>query len=138
MATLKLTVAAMAFATLPMAGMAQEVDATMETQQEADNSMATQDGVAEAQVMPEQGAEAGPVTDAEVTSFASAAIGLSEINENMEMDAQQKQTAMAILLATNDLTADRFNYIGSQLESDPELSARFQAELAAQSQPQAS
>lgn len=131
---LKTTVAAMAFAAFPLAAAAQDSDMPADDTMHSGHEMQADATTTDSETM----AEAGPVTDAELGSFVSAAIGLAEIGNDATTTDEQKQQSMATLIATSDLTADRFNYIGAQLETNEELKARFETEIASQSQQLAS
>jgi hypothetical protein len=87
----------------------------------------TQDAPATA--TPPATAAAGPVTDAEVTQFASALTEVDKINKDTATPAAEKQTKMASAVTTAGLTPERFNTIATAMSSDSALQAKVAAKL---------
>lgn len=86
-------------------------------------------GAPPAAAAPAPGAQAGAaaeVTAEEVDAFASAAIKLDSIAKATDMDDTQKQSAMVAAVQESGLEPQRFNQIGQQAQTDPELQQQVQ------------
>lgn len=69
----------------------------------------------------------GPVTDAEVDQFATAALEVEKIRKDTATPDADKGAKMAAAATGAGLTAERFNAIGQAMQSDPTLNKRIQA-----------
>ena len=80
---------------------------------------------------PGDQATASDFSDAEVKSFAAAAIKI----ENLSGEEAAKQEQAAQIVANAGIDAETFNAIGTALQTDPELAQRVQL-AAAELQPE--
>lgn len=78
-----------------------------------------------------------PVSDAELENFVVAASMIGQLQKNTEMDKAQKTQAAMQILSKAQMTPDRFNSIGSALETDKTLQARAEQTVARLSKQQA-
>lgn len=89
-----------------------------------------------------QGAAQASVSDAEIESFANAALALEEASaewapqiQAAEDDAERQelqadmQAEMVTTLEDNDMTVQRYNQIAQQAQSDQQLAARINAQF---------
>ena len=67
-------------------------------------------------------AEAQAFTDAEIQSFAAAALEL----QNLQSEGAASQEQAASIVASSGLDAETFNAIGQAMQSDPEVAERVQ------------
>ncbi|MBX3563163.1 MAG: DUF4168 domain-containing protein [Sphingomonas sp.] len=73
-----------------------------------------------------------PVTDAEVTQFATAAVAAGKINNDTTIAADAKTAQIVAAITATGLTAERFNEIAKMLPADPALNKRVTDAAAAQ------
>lgn len=78
-------------------------------------------------------AAAAPVTDAEVTQFATAAIAAGKINADTTIAAADKTDRIVAAITGSGLTAERFNQIAQMIPGDPALDKRIKDEAGKQS-----
>jgi hypothetical protein len=71
------------------------------------------------------------VTDAEVQSYAKAAVKVQTINADAALDDAAKQQQMVAAVSESGLAPERFNEISSAIESDTTLRAKVQTAMAA-------
>jgi hypothetical protein len=81
-------------------------------------------------------AAAAPVTDPEVTQFATAALAIGKIRQDAAVPDADKNTKSVAAITASGLTAPRFNEIAQAMQGDPVLNKRIQ-EAAAKQQPAA-
>lgn len=81
--------------------------------------------------VPQAGVSAGAVSDAEVQSYAQAAVKVQAIAQNTALDDQAKQQQMASAVTEAGLDPVRFNEITNAINADTALRARVQTALAA-------
>lgn len=81
---------------------------------------------ASAQTTPAAPQANGPVTDAEVDQFATAALEVEKIRKDTATPDADKGAKMAAAATGAGLTAERFNAIGQAMQSDPLLNKRIQ------------
>jgi hypothetical protein len=74
------------------------------------------------------------VSDADVTQFATAALGVRKVEQDTTIADADKQPQMAAAVKAAGLTADKFNAIAKASQADPALMKRIQAAAAAQMQ----
>lgn len=74
---------------------------------------------------PAPQAQAGPVSDEEVSKFALAALIVEQIARDDSLDQEQKQTAMASAVGQAGLAPQRFNQIAVASQDDDELKERI-------------
>jgi predicted amidohydrolase len=79
----------------------------------------------------------GPVTDTEVSQFASAALAVEKIRKDTTVADADKNTKMAEAVKTAGLDPNRFNEISQAMQADPALNKKIQAAAAAQQPPAA-
>jgi hypothetical protein len=75
---------------------------------------------------------AAPVTDAEVTQFATAALAAGKVREDASIAEADKNARMVEAITATGLPATRFNEIAQAMQADPALNKRIQAAAAAQ------
>lgn len=73
-----------------------------------------------------------PVTDAEVTQFATAALAVEKVRKDATIADTDKNTKMAEAVTATGLDPNRFNAIGQAMQADPALNKRIQTAAAAQ------
>lgn len=66
------------------------------------------------------------ITDAEVSSFAKAAIGVAKIRQDASVADADKQPKMVAAIESAGLTPARFNQIAGVFQSDPAFKERVQ------------
>ncbi|MDQ0249028.1 hypothetical protein J2W22_001075 [Sphingomonas kyeonggiensis] len=81
---------------------------------------------ASAQTTPAAPQANGPVTDAEVDQFATAALEVEKIRKDTATPEADKGAKMAAAATGAGLTAERFNAIGQAMQNDPTLNKRIQ------------
>lgn len=72
------------------------------------------------------GAAAAPITDAEVTQFASAALAVEKIRNDATVPEASKNDRYVAAIRDSGLTAVRFNHIATSMQTDQELNSRIQ------------
>ncbi len=80
---------------------------------------------------PEEAATPAPVTDAEVTMFAKAALAADKVSKDTTIAATDKQAKMADAVTSNGLEPLRFNQIAQAAQSDPALQKKVQGAIIA-------
>lgn len=143
----KLSIPLIAFAFAATAAQAQDYPADQDAAQPAtpdtapDQSATPDQGLPDAQpqdALPPSDAGAPPaassaVTDAEVSSYAQAAVKVQEIAKDAALPDDAKQQQMASAVTASGLEPQRFNEISQAIGADPELRARVQTAMAAHS-----
>ncbi|MET0308144.1 MAG: DUF4168 domain-containing protein [Sphingomonas sp.] len=79
----------------------------------------------------------GPVTDTEVTQFATAALAVEKIRKDTTVADADKNAKMADAVKMAGLDPNRFNEISQAMQGDPTLNKKIQAAAAAQQPPAA-
>ena len=74
---------------------------------------------------------AGPVSEAEVGQFATAALEIDKIRKDTATPEADKGTKMAAAATAAGLTPERFNAIGQAMQTDTALNKRIQAAASA-------
>ncbi len=69
-------------------------------------------------------------TDAEIESFAEAAVEIQELRGNATLDDAAKQQQAATIVADAGIDAETYNAIGAAMKTDPEVAQRVQLALA--------
>jgi hypothetical protein len=77
--------------------------------------------------IPATPAAAASVTDAEVTSFATAARTVSKLQADAAVPEADKQTKIVAAIQGSGITPARFNEIATLFQSDPAFQARVRA-----------
>jgi hypothetical protein len=80
---------------------------------------------------PEAAVTASAVSDAEVQSYAKAAVKVQTINANTALDDAAKQQQMVTAVSESGLAPQRFNEISSAIDSDTTLRAKVETAMAA-------
>lgn len=80
---------------------------------------------------------AAPVTDTEVSQFATAAVAGGKIQNDTTIPAADKTAKLVEAITATGLTADRFNEIAQKMQSDPALAKRITDAAATQAKPAA-
>lgn len=104
--------------------------AHMETQETATET-ATQvpgDTGAAQEIAPEAAGQ--DYTDAEIASFAAAAMAIRELQGDETLDDTAMRSQAEAIVAENGLDAQTYNAIGTAAQSDPEVAQRVQLALA--------
>jgi len=83
---------------------------------------------------PPAGAATTAYTDADIDSFATAAIAVQKIQQDATVPDAEKQTKMASAVTSSGLTAEKFNAIAQASQSDPALMKRIQTAATAKMQ----
>lgn len=74
----------------------------------------------------------GSVTDAEVTTFAKAAIAVDKVTKDTTLAQADKNKKLAEVVTATGLQPDRFNAIATASGSDAALQKRIQTAIAAE------
>jgi hypothetical protein len=74
------------------------------------------------------------VTDAEVTSFAKAAIAVDKVNKDTAVPAADKPKKLADAVTAAGIAPERFNAIATASGTDAELQKRIQTAIVAEQQ----
>lgn len=77
-------------------------------------------------------AAATAVTDAELKSFAKAALAVDKLNKDTSVPAADKNTKLAEAVTMAGLKPERFNEIATATSSDADLQKRVQAAVVAE------
>lgn len=77
-------------------------------------------------------ASATAVTDAELKSFAKAALAVDKLSKDASVPAADKNTKLAAAVTEAGLKPERFNEIASATSADADLQKRVQAAVAAE------
>ncbi len=73
-----------------------------------------------------------PITDAEVTMFAKAALAADKVQKDTTIAPADKGQRLAAAVIGNGLQPARFNEIASASDTDPALKQKIQAAIVAQ------
>lgn len=94
------------------------------------------EGQAEPQAQPAApAADAGPVSDEEVSKFAKVVMGIEDMRKKQpDMQPEQQQQAIMGLLQENGLAPERFQQIAMTSRTDTDLRTRIGKEVAAMNQ----
>lgn len=71
------------------------------------------------------------VTDAEVQSYAQAAVKVQQIAKNTALDQQAQQQQMVAAVSQSGLAPERFNEISAAVDTDTTLRAKVETAMAA-------
>lgn len=119
--------AVLAFAT---PALAQSMSQTQPAPEAAMPSTTAPQAAAPAPAAPQTAS--GPITDAEVTSFAKAVVALDPIQKDAALAEPEKQAKMAAKVQESGLEPAKFNQIAQTAQSDPALQTKVQAAIQAQ------
>lgn len=122
--------------TLLAAAMATAIAAPAMAQEATDHASQAMGAQTEAApAAPTPAPTATAVTDAEVDSFAAAAVDIQKIDADATIAAEEKQAQIVATVGEHGLTPQRFNEISTQTQSDPALQQRVQVAMSALATP---